>query len=193
MWPSIEHSSGAIHRICPDTRIVVVARDDDTTFGILQSRFHEIWSLKLCSWHGVGNDPTYNPTTIFRTFPFPEGLSPNIAADEYAADPRSIAIVEATQRLVERRERWLNPPEWVNWIDEPVPGFPRRAVARSEAAEKELRKRTMTNLYNARPQWLDDAHNAVDAAVAAAYGWAPEIPEDDALQALLELNQARSA
>ena len=179
-------------RICPDTRIVVVARDDDTTFGILQSRFHEMWSLKLCSWHGVGNDPTYNPTTIFRTFPFPEGLSPNIAADEYAADPRSIAIAEAAQSLVERRERWLNPPEWVEWIDEPVPGFPRHAVARSEAAEKELRKRTMTNLYNARPQWLDDAHNAVDAAVAAAYGWTPDIAKDEALQALLELNRERS-
>ena len=29
---------------------------------------------------------------------------------------------------------------------------------------------TRTNLYNARPQWLADAHEALDAAVAAAYG-----------------------
>ena len=69
--------------------------------------------------------------------------------------------------------------------------FPKRAVARSEVAEKELRKRTLTNLYNGRPQWLDDAHVALDAAVAAAYGWSPEISKEDALQALLELNRAR--
>ena len=73
-----------------------------------------------------------------------------------------------------------------------MPGFPKRAVARSEAVEKELRKRTLTNLYNARPQWLDDAHVALDAAVATAYGWSQEISKEDALQALLELNRVRS-
>lgn len=134
-------------RICPDTRVVVVARDDDTTFGILQSHFHEAWSLSLCSWHGVGNDPTYNPTTIFQTFPFPEGLSPDSPAIDYADNPRSAAIAQAARRLVGLRERWLNPREWVEWVDEPVPGFPKRAIARSGAAEKELRKRTLTNLY----------------------------------------------
>ena len=50
----------------------------------------------------------------------------------------------------------------------------------------------VTDLYNARPQWLDDAHAARDASVAAAYGWAPDIPKDDALEALLELNRAQS-
>jgi hypothetical protein len=29
---------------------------------------------------------------------------------------------------------------------------------------------TPTNLYNARPAWLDDAHKALDAAVADTYG-----------------------
>ena len=125
--------------------------------------------------------------------PFPEGLSPNIPAAEYAGEPRATAIAKAARRLVELRDRWLNPPEWVQWIDEPVPGFPRRAVARGEAPEKELKKRTLTNLYNTRPQWLVDAHKALDAAVAGAYGWDPEIPSDDALQTLLELNRRRSA
>ena len=31
-------------RICPDHQLIVIARDDDTTFGILHSRFHELWS-----------------------------------------------------------------------------------------------------------------------------------------------------
>ena len=177
--------------VCPDHQLVVVARDDDTTFGILHSRFHEAWSLRLGT--SLEDRPRYTPTTTFETFPFPEGLSPNIPATEYAGEPRATAIAEAAQRLVELRDRWLNPPEWVEWVDEPVPGFPKRVIARNDAAEKELRKRTLTNLYNTRPQWLDDAHASLDAAVAAAYGWEPEIPADDALQALLELNRARVA
>ena len=180
-------------RICPDHQLIAIARDDNTTFGILHSQFHEAWSLRMGTWQGKGNDPRYTPSTTFETFPFPEGLSPNIPAAEYAGEPRATAIAEAARRLVELRDRWLNPPEWVEWVDEPVPGFPRRAIAGREAPEKELRKRTLTNLYNARPQWLDDAHAALDAAVAAAYRWPPEIQADDALQALLELNSAKSA
>ena len=75
-------------------------------------------------------------------------------------------------------------------MDEPVPGYPQRPVPRDEAAAKELKKRTLTNLYNARPQWLADAHAALDAAVAAAYGWGADISEEDALAALLALNLA---
>ncbi len=175
-------------RICPDTRVVVVARDDNTAFGILHSRFHEVWSLKLCSWHGVGNDPTYNPTTIFQTYPFPEGLAPDVPASEYANDPHAIAIAEAARRLVELRDRWLNPPEWVEWVDEPVPGYPKRPLPRDDQAAKALSKRTLTNLYNARPQWLANAHADLDAAVAAAYGWSTDISDDDVLRELLALN-----
>ena len=74
-------------------------------------------------------------------------------------------------------------------MDEPVPGYPKRPVARDEAAATELKKRTLTKLYNARPQWLADAHTALDAAVAAAYGWDAEISEEDALAQLLAFNQ----
>ncbi len=175
-------------RICPDHQLTVIARDDDTIFGILHSRFHEAWSLRLGTRLGVGNDPRYTPTTTFGTFPFPEGLSPDIPASAYADDPRAITIAEAARRLVDLRDRWLNPPEWVEWIDEPVPGYPKRPVPRDETAAQELKKRTLTNLYNARPQWLADAHAALDAAVAAAYGWDAAISGDEALQKLLALN-----
>ena len=180
-------------RVCPDHQLIVIARDDDVTFGILHSRFHEAWALRLGTWQGKGNDPRYTPTTTFETFPFPEDLSPDKPATEYANNPHATPIATAARRLVELRNRWLNPAEWVSWVEEPMPGFPRRAVARSETAEKQLRNRTLTNLYNAQPQWLNDAHATLDAAVAAAYGWNPEIPEDDALRALLELNRERSA
>ena len=167
-------------RICPDHQLIVIARDDDTTFGILHSRFHEVWSLRLCTWLGKGNDPRYTPSTTFETFPFPDGLTPNTPA---------AAIADAAQRLVELRDRWLNPPEWVEWVDEPAPGYPKRPVPRDEAAAKALKKRTLTNLYNARPQWLADAHDALNAGVAAAYGWPADISEDDVLRELLALNK----
>ena len=63
--------------ILPDSRLYVIASDSDTTFGILHSRIHKVWSLKTCSWHGVGNDPTYNAASCFETFPFPVGATPN--------------------------------------------------------------------------------------------------------------------
>ncbi len=176
--------------ICPDHQLIVIAREDDTTFGILHSRFHEAWSLRLGTWLGKSNDPRYTPTTTFETFPFPDGLSPLIPAEEYTGDPRAAAIARAARWLAGLRERWLNPPEWVA---EPVPGYPKRPVPRDEAAAGALKARTLTNLYNTRPQWLADAHAALDAAVAAAYGWPEEVGEEEALRALLALNAGGSA
>ena len=173
-------------RICPDSSQTIFARDDDTTFGILHSRFHEVWSLRLGT--SLEDRPRYTPSTTFETFPFPPGLTPNVPASEYASDPRAVAVALEARRLVELRDRWLNPPEWVEWVDEPVPGYPMRPVPRDEAAAKALKKRTLTNLYNARPQWLADAHEALDAAVAAAYGWPADISDDEVLRELLALN-----
>lgn len=66
----------------------------------------------------------------------------------------------------------------------------------SDVAEAELKKRTLTNLYNQRPTWLDHAHATLDRAVWAAYGWddpEPEpVPDDVILERLLALNSARS-
>ena len=175
-------------RVCPDHQLIVIGRDDDTTFGILHSRFHEAWSLRLGT--SLEDRPRYTPTTTFATFPFPEGLSPDIPTAHYADDPRAVAIAGAARRLVELRDRWLNPPEWVEWVEEPVAGYPKRPAPRDEAAAKELKKRTLTNLYNVRPQWLADTHAKLDAAVAAAYGWDADISEDEALRELLALNLA---
>ena len=58
-------------------------------------------------------------------------------------------------------------------------------VPLDEKAASELKLRTLTNLYNTRPAWLANAHAALDEAVAAAYGFAPDL-----LTRLLERNQA---
>lgn len=71
-----------------------------------------------------------------------------------------------------------------------MPGYPKRPVPRSDVAAEAIKSRTLTNLYNERPRWLADAHAALDAAVAAAYGWPVDIPEEDALSELLATNLA---
>ena len=181
----------------PDNSAVFIARDDDTVFGILHSRFHELWALRMGTFLGKGNDPRYTPSTTFETFPFPDGLTPDRPAADYASDPRAQAIAEAARTLDARREAWLNPPDLVRRVPEVVPGYPDRLIPVDDAAAKELKRRTLTNLYNARPAWLAHAHAALDAAVAHAYGWGDEWAEgmsDDAILArLFALNQERAA
>jgi len=145
--------------VVPDHTCHVLARSDDYFFGVVQSRLHEVWSLAVGNWMGVGNDPRYNSSRIIGTYPFPWP-----PGHEPADDPRVAGIADAARDLVEKRDRWLNP---------------------EGATEAELKKRTLTNLYNARPTWLDLAHKKLDAAVFAAYGW-PEKPEELADEVVLE-------
>ena len=189
--------------VLPDHQLVVTARADDATFGILHSRFHELWSLRLGT--SLEDRPRYTPTTTFETFPFPPGLTPRDTAGVAChASPPCMAnevvaanIAAAARRLNELRENWLNPPEWVDWVitpEEEKAGFPKRPVAKP-GHEADLKKRTLTNLYNQRPAWLDLAHKALDQAVAAAYGWTdytPETPDEEILRRLLALNLERS-
>ena len=113
----------------------------------------------------------------FKPSPFPAGLTPNIPASTYADDPRAQAITDAARKLNELRENWLNPPPWVDRVPEVVPGYPDRIIPKPEHAA-ELKKRTLTNLYNQRPAWLANAHRALDAAVAAAYGWPVDLNDE---------------
>jgi type II restriction/modification system DNA methylase subunit YeeA len=177
--------------ILPDSRLYAIAREDDTTFGILHSRVHEAWSLAKCSWHGVGNDPTYNAQSCFETFPFPEGLTPDIPAEQYADDPRGQKIAGAAKRLDELRNNWLNPTDLTMSVPEVVTGYPDRILPKTEAAAAVLKKRTLTNLYNERPAWLENAHRALDEAVADAYGWKADMSDDQMLTKLLALNLER--
>ncbi|MCV6636722.1 class I SAM-dependent DNA methyltransferase [Candidatus Albibeggiatoa sp. nov. NOAA] len=178
--------------ILPDSATVAIARDDDTSFGILHSRFHEMWSLGLCTWLGKGNDPRYTPSTTFETFPFPEGLTPDIPATEYADNEHAQAIAAAAKKLNELRENWLNPADWVKREPEIVEGYPDRILPIDDDAAKQLKKRTLTNLYNEKPQWLINAHKKLDDAVAHAYGWPTDLTDNEILQKLLALNLERA-
>ena len=148
--------------ILPDHSLIAIARDDDYTFGMLHSRFHELWARGMgTQLREVESGFRYTPTTCFETFPFPE-------PDE----AQRAAIAAAAARLNQLREGWLNPPK---------------------ATAAELKKRTLTNLYNQRPTWLVNDHAVLDAAVAAAYGWPDGLSDVDILDGLLALNLQRSA
>ena len=183
-----------------DGQLIAFARSDDYSFGVLHSRVHELWALRMGT--RLEDRPRYTPTTCFETFPFPE-----------PSDAQREAIAAAAKELDTLRNNWLNPPEWVRREVLEFPGswdgpwrrfveevdsrtgigtvrYPRLVPKPEHAAE--LKKRTLTNLYNLRPAWLANAHAKLDAAVLAAYGWPAGITDDDLLARLLALNLSRA-
>jgi hypothetical protein len=89
----------------------------------------------------------------------------------HPTDDQREPIAAAARRLNDLRQGWLNPPG---------------------AQLHELGTRTLTSLYNQMPAWLRDANVALDAAVLAAYGWPPDITDNDLLARLLALNLERT-
>ena len=175
VWMSIE--------TIPDSATVAIARDDDYFFGVLHSKLHEIWALRMGT--SLEDRPRYTPTTTFETFPFPW---PPGSEDTQSAAYQ--AISRAARQLHKERDGWLHP------------------VGISGNA---LKERTLTHLYNALQVYrgldnmkvkpsagdfaprLDELHCALDAAVCAAYGWDDAVLDDEKeiLRRLLALNLAR--
>jgi type II restriction/modification system DNA methylase subunit YeeA len=151
-------------QVLPANLIIVIARADDYFFGILHSKVHELWALRLGT--ALEDRPRYTPTTTFETFPFPWP-----PGQEPGDDPRVQAIAAAACELVQKRDAWLNP---------------------LGASAKDLKSCTLTNLYNQRPTWLDLAHRKLDETVLQAYGWPLEVSDEEILARLLALNQERA-
>jgi type II restriction/modification system DNA methylase subunit YeeA len=152
----------------PDHQLYVFAREDDYFMGVLHSSTHEVWARKTgTQLREAESGFRYTPTSCFETFPlpWPPGHEPT-------DDPRLTAVAAAASELVTLRDAWLNP---------------------SGASEAELKKRTLTNLYNQRPTWLEHVHQKLDEAVFAAYGWPSALSNDDILARLLALNLERAA
>jgi hypothetical protein len=166
----------------PDHQLIIFARDYDYFFGVVHSRLHEGWArAQGTQVRERESGFRYTPTTCFETFPFPE-----------STDEQREAIAKAANELNDLRTNWLNPPEWTREEILEFPGsvdgpwaryvhdsnehgigtvkYP-RLVPKGDTEAEQLAKRTLTNLYNERPAWLDNAHRELDTAVAAAYGW----------------------
>lgn len=177
-------------KVMPDSATTPIARNDYVTFGVLQSKYHELWALKLGT--SLEDRPRYTPTSCFETFPFPEGLEPNVDPAAFEDSPKAQKIAAAAKRLNELRENWLNPAGSIKRIPEVVEGYPGRIVPADKAAEKILKTRTLTKLYNDMPTWLQHSHKELDDAVAEAYGWPTDCSDDEILEKLFALNQDRA-
>jgi len=177
----------------PSDATVAFAREDDYFFGVLHSRFHEVWArAQGTQLRERESGFRYTPTTCFETFPFPQSTD---------------------RQKNELRGNWLNPPEWTTTRVLEFPGsidgpwsrfvvgpdtrgigtvrYPRIEPRDDECANK-LAKRTLTNLHNERPAWLAHAHAKLDAAVAAAYGFNVDLTDEQILEKLLALNIERA-
>jgi type II restriction/modification system DNA methylase subunit YeeA len=165
----------------PASTLTVIAAEDDQTFGVLNSSIHTAWALRMGTFMGKGNDARYTPTTCFETFPFPR---PTAEQGE--------AIAEAA-RFLEKTRAFLKGK--------------RDPKQKADAATSEQDKTlTLTGMYNLLTEYraagrelvagistLADAHEMLDRAVSAAYGWEWPVPEDELLSRLLALNLERHA
>jgi hypothetical protein len=133
------------------------------------------------TWNKLGGSPPIHAIIDFRNIPI-----------SYAKDPRAMHISGAAIRLNELRNNWLNPSELVDLLPEIVAGYPDRVMPKNDVASEELAKRTLTNLYNANPTWLQHAHREMNEAVAAAYGWEWPLSDEEILKRLFTLNQERA-
>ena len=189
-------------------------------FGVLHSRLHEIWALAQgTQLREKESGFRYTPTTCFETFPFPQPRPEQEAAIAAAAKElnelreRWLNPSEWTREEILEFPASLDGP-WSRYVvAAPVSGavvspkaagtaastpgigtarYPRLVPKDADCAKK-LKERTLTNLYNQRPAWLDLAHKKLDQTVAAAYGWPADLADEQILERLLKLNLERAA
>ncbi|MBX3055505.1 MAG: class I SAM-dependent DNA methyltransferase [Anaerolineae bacterium] len=198
--------------ILPANLVIVISREDDYFFGMLHSWVHQLWALRLGT--SLEDRPRYTPTSTFETFPFPwpPGQEP-----AESADPRVAEIAHWARALHGWREAWLNPPPPPgNTIDvahakmvqnrtltnlynglvyyrETRPDRSSRPVRSAAPFDRaEFGKVTRHSVSRAEIEELDDIHTALDRAVLDAYGWPPDLGDEEILERLLALNLQRA-
>lgn len=159
--------------ILPDNMLVAVALSDAFHLGVLSSRFHVAWALRAGGRLGIGNDPRYSKSRCFDPFPFPE-----------ASEAQKQAIRRPAEALDALRKQVLagHPDLTLTKL------YNVRAAIRSRgslsAREASVRDRGLALI-------LDEHHQAIDDAVADAYGWPAGLPDEEVLARLVTLNRQR--
>jgi len=152
--------------VLPAHKVVVIAKEDDFSLGVLNSKIHTLWSEAVGSWHGVGNDSRYTYSTTYETFSFPRPS-------------------ETQHTEIEK---------WIKYLDavraQLLQADPSRTLTKLYNDLTALRaSRDSTHPVYA----LLVAHGKLDAAVAAAYGWEWPLSDEVILERLLALNLKRAA
>ena len=203
----------------PDCQLIVFAACDDFMLGLLHCRVHETWArAQGTQLREAESGFRYTPSSCFETFPFPEPTADQSAAISCAAKElddlrcRWLNPPEWTKIEVLEFPGSVDGP-WARYIDRatvsPHPNPPNplpagegtcgigtvrwpRVVPKGADCAASLKQRTLTNLYNQRPAWLDIAHKKLDAAAFAAYGWDAGMSDEELLEKLLALNLERA-
>lgn len=159
---------------CPDHKLYAIALSDLGSFGILMSRPHRAWALRAGGRMGVGNDPTYNNTRCFLSFPFPEMNSAQRCAIGQAAE-----AIEAHLGGARSRSAKATLTAIYNLVDA------RRADEVLSDKEQKLHAAVATDV-------LIGLHDRLDEAVLETYGLPPDVGDEALLAFLLELNYHRA-
>ncbi len=164
--------------ILPDNMLVAIASDDAFHLGTLSSRVHGVWALRAGGWLGMGNDPRYSKSRCFDPFPFP---------DASALQRRMIGDiaerVDAHRKMVLGRHPHLTLTGLYNVLER----------LRSGAAPDDLDEVERHIFDDGLVLILKEHHDALDAEVAAAYGWPVDLTEENILARLVSLNKERAA
>lgn len=158
----------------PDSSLVTFAFDDSYILGVLSSRIHVTWALATGGRLGVGNDPRYNKTRCFETFPFPVSTA--------AQQSRIRDIAEELD--AHRKQRQALYPELT------LTGM--YNVQETVRAGKQLTAKDRTVYDAGLVGILKELHDQLDTAVAEAYGWPADLNTDDILHRLVKLNSERA-
>jgi len=161
--------------VLPDQVLVTIATDDAYVLGSLSSRIHVCWALAAGGRLGVGNDPRYNKTRCFETFPFPA------ATDEQKARIRGLA----EQLDAHRKRRQAEHPKLTMTGMYNVLEKLRSGEALTDK-EKVIHEQGLVTV-------LRQLHDELDAAVFDAYGWPETLTDDELLERLVALNAERAA
>lgn len=139
--------------VVPDNMLVNIATEDAVALGVLSSRLHIIWALAAGGSLGVGNDPRYNKTRCFETFPFPD-----------ATPEQQTKIRELAERLDAQRKRQqaAHPALTMTGMYNVLEKL--RAGDELNDKDKLINTQGMVSI-------LRELHDDLDRAVFAAYGW----------------------
>lgn len=162
------------HDVLAEGTVAVIALDDAFFLGVLSSRIHVVWALAAGGRLGVGNDPRYNKTRCFDTFPFPDAIeSEKQLASEYAE------ALDAHRKARQAEHPRLTVTELYNVLEK------LRSGASLSMSDKEIHDQGLVSV-------LKQIHDNLDAAVCAAYGWPIDLSDDEIIVRLVNLNAERA-
>ena len=161
--------------IMPDQKLMVIGSDSADLMAILSSQIHTAWTLRTCSWLGMGNDSVYVKVRTFDPFPFPD------PSDALRTTLRDLGEeLDATRKTVQAEHPDLTLTGLYNVLEKIRAGTP------LDAKDQDVKER-------GRVLILKDLHDQIDRATADAYGWPHDLSDEQILEQLVALNAERAA